>query len=539
MMDDIRIHSSLPAGHRSAHDTVPRHFGPPGAVDYRTLPSSRTARSDDPMLVFSGMLERQPKPLANVNILKGTAYSFKNRQIISRWIRDVCAAFKLRTTTFNLGVQLCDIFMMHNLQGIAVGKCQCVALACIWLAAKFEELDPHVPPAQQLSDVCDRAYPPQEIIDMEERVLTTLRWRLPHTVASNFVYFYFYVLTHNAGFESAPMFERQPQQQQQQQGSAMNKTRYVLLKPGTQSAAVTSAPPPSAGPPKPETTDEWVDVTQIVVGAQQINLADERVLIDKLCVAMGLPAGAAGQHTTLLQLLGKSLVLAYKIRPGSVVSSDSRQAAAAKASNPECGIEVVHDGSHLVRLFLRVDQQDGTFSECRGVSLLRGPNSELLRHTDALTREALLHVEFLPCTAHEMGLAILTSALIATSADTAEISLLMGMMLRRLKIDAAPGTKWVAATSLLCEKAAAAGVIGGGLGAAEAATAAAAPEQQAAAAMAVIKQRMQAVLDSCCALSSSSSSRQQQQPASQSKQPQQQQQPPPQPALAKEDIAGL
>lgn len=483
--DNIRIHSSLSTVSRNAHDTVPRHFGPPGAVDYRTLPG-RTPRSDDPNLVFQGMRDREPQRVCpDVKILKGTSYSFKNRQIISRWIRDVAAAFKLRTSTFNLGVQLCDIFMLKNLQSIAVSKCQCVALASIWLAAKFEELDHMVPPAQHLSDVCDRAYPASEIIEMEERVLASLKWRLPHTTATNFLYFFLHVLTHNAGFEAAPIGNRNTSNNNNNNNIMKTAIRKVfLLKPGSEGPS-TTASVPSSGPVKSETPDEWIDVSEIIQTARDLcqkspsNIETTTAsVIQKLCVALGhapnnlIRDGATGQphvaHTTVLQLLGKSIVLAYKIRPASLfgvpsVAANNNNSTNTKPSTleEENAIDAVPEGdSGEVRIFLRIDRQDGTFSECRGVSLLRGPNSELLRTVDALTREAFLHVEFLPCQAHEMGLAILVVALVAVSSDTAEVSLLLGMLLRRLKLEATVKSNFIGASQLLCEKAFASGVIG-------------------------------------------------------------------------------
>jgi hypothetical protein len=182
-----------------------------------------------------------------------------------------------------------------------------------------------------------------------------------------------------------------------------------------------------------------VDVTKILqAGAGK---SDEALVAD-ISMALGVPPHRQG-GATLLQLEGKAVVFARRVAPASLCGP---QKASTSAWHD--------DGSHTARLLLRPrdGSSGGTFSECREAALVRGPNEALLRAIDVLTRECLIHVEFLQCAACDVGLAILTVAMVLTCPDTAEIAALLGGLARRLGLALRRESASVSASQLLLEK---------------------------------------------------------------------------------------
>eukprot|EP00758_Cryptobia_borreli_P010212 Tbor_TRINITY_DN5551_c1_g1::TRINITY_DN5551_c1_g1_i1::g.12738::m.12738 len=184
-MTDIEIRTTI-----TANSLLPL-FGPPGAIDYRTHPNQR--KPDTPIIIFKAMKQKESPPLTDIKILKGTIYSYKNRRIITIWIRSVCTAFSLKSTTLSLAVVLTDSHIVRNINTLDINNCQLVAIVCTWIAAKFEELADIVPSVKSLVEVCDGAYNKDDIINTEEEVLEGFRWKIPHSTCVNFMYLYLHM----------------------------------------------------------------------------------------------------------------------------------------------------------------------------------------------------------------------------------------------------------------------------------------------------------------------------------------------------------
>lgn len=398
---NLHLRSTVSAS--SLYQTVPRMFGPPGAADFRQHPGSRT-QEDDPQVIFNLMAQRKPKPLEDAKILRGTVYSKKNRYIITKWIRDVCAAFNLRTTTFNLAVQLTDTFMFNNLQAIAVNRCQLIALSSLWIAAKFEELEPQVPTLQALTDVCDRAYSKPEIVQTEEELLRAMRWKLQHTTMTNFAYLYLHVLTCQASQFLPKADPAQVALWRQQPGSVL----VTLLRVKTDM-----------------TESDLVEVK---------GLDYTRAMGDYLpvfCKFIGVPEATPLQ---LHILHGEAIVFSSPVGVTDTINS----------------LAAIY--GQTLRLFARpVGNTSCVFAERGDASLLRSANLQLLRLIDALTREALVHVEFTQVEAHAIALAALICAVCMISDSIVEAERRFGVLCKTLGLSLTRLSVPVA-TRLLLEK---------------------------------------------------------------------------------------
>jgi hypothetical protein len=410
--DGLRLRSTIEHGEMTTQ--IPADFGLPGSDRFVEHPNQRDG-GEDHNRIFRGMAKKQLKPIADVKVLKGTVYSFKNRRIITRWIRDVCAAFRHKTTTFNISVQLTDAFLYHNRKEFPVGQCQLVALGAIWIAAKFEELDRLVPTLRGLTDVCDRAYTADQIIDMEETLLEFCKYKVPHTTAISFVHLYLHAIPAIAA------------------ATANSSPR------GSDASGVLGA--------SANSTLASVGVSQLGAG-----LRDFVVLPDELRSSLGTNAGPAAPAGQI------DLLLVNRDTHASVVRSVNSVAPTTKLSalTPHFAAALRVPAHVEVALYLVVDTpirlgrpvgtltyadavalnaaagltgrapllygrpttvQNCVFAERSGWLLLRTPNDEVLRVAEAALREALINVEFLRVDSHVLGFAALAFAIALTSSS--------------------------------------------------------------------------------------------------------------------------
>ena len=312
---------------------------------------------EDHTRIFRGMLRKQLTPIADVKVLKGTVYSYKNRRIIVKWVRDVCAAFKHKTTTFNIAVQLTDLFLYHHRATMPVNQCQLVALASIWIASKFEEMDDGVPSLQALTDVCDRAYSKEQIIDMEEQLLGYVEYKVPHTTATNFMHLYLHCL---------PTIASRPEGFRQLLGGLRAAPSVPARAPGTVDIMLV------------DRASHYTTMRSLTGVAPETKLG-----------------GLAASIAQLLRVaptteLAMYVVIDAPVRLARPVGSLTYAAAAELAVN--CGAPA----GAVPLLYVRVSAVPTcVFAERAGWLLLRTPNDELLRVAEAALREALINIEFL------------------------------------------------------------------------------------------------------------------------------------------------
>lgn len=389
---EVFIHTSL------LNETGRQQFGPPGAMDYRSHPGG--GEEDDPTVVYRSMLDSEVAPLKSLDVMKKTIYSFKNRKIITRWLRDVCSAFHLRSTTLCLSIQLSDAFLLGSLQKLKVDRCQLAAVTCLWISAKFEEMDPDLPSLRKIVDVCDRAYTAAEVLDMEELVLSHFRWCLPHATVVNHLYLQVHMLSADA------LVQRRPQPPPQGKAATV-RARLLLVKPESNAR-------------------NWSDI-ELEPGAA---VADA---LPRLCAAAHVPLTSSLE---VYQLFGTDLIFAQSVAPEAVVSS------------------LPLDGNGELRLFISPtrSQVASIFAAHGRLKILRCLNYGFLDLCDFLTQEVVIHVEFLRLASHVNAAGVLGLALClaATGPDAAaEIKPALRFIFDTLKISASQS---LASADLLCVK---------------------------------------------------------------------------------------
>jgi hypothetical protein len=393
VVPDLKLRSSLGAGSMRT-GSVPHDFG--GAADYHPHPGQR--EPDDPSRILRTMCTRQMQPLDDVKVLKGTVYSFKNRRIIAKWIRDVCAAFSLRLTTFNLALQLCDAYTVKHLATLNVSHCQLVALAALWIASKFEEMDRAVPPLQNLVDVCDRAYTADEILATEEAILVNFKWLVPHTTATNFMFLYLHSVTSAASGAMIPA--------QVAAGDAR-----VNGEDGTLRLLV---------------CDSRTATTKIVVLRGLVPTKKLREEYNgTIAVAVGLPRNTP---LDLFHAFGSGVVAALPLEDGATLADLQRRPAA---------------GGDAPLVFAHGQSNSGAsvFAQRGGVAMLRAPNEGVLQLAEVLLREALIHVEFLRVSPHVVGMAAVITAAAARCASAAEAAAVLRAVMRAVELQRAAHLK--------------------------------------------------------------------------------------------------
>ncbi|XP_046385474.1 cyclin-J isoform X2 [Ischnura elegans] len=105
-------------------------------------------------------------------------------QLIS-WIQKLSERLKLQNTTSHLAVYVLDIFMDNH--DIEPSKLKLLAIVCLLLAAKFEELDSNIPKISVLKNKLDSDFAPTDFITMELVILKFLKWQLAHPTTAHFV----------------------------------------------------------------------------------------------------------------------------------------------------------------------------------------------------------------------------------------------------------------------------------------------------------------------------------------------------------------
>ena len=100
----------------------------------------------------------------------------KFRRVLVDWMCEAGDEFQLHISTMHVAVMYLDR-MLQSLQ-IPRHKLQLVAVACILIAAKFEEMEEVVPTISDMNRYAQRAFIPEEIQNTEVVVLNRLDWSL-------------------------------------------------------------------------------------------------------------------------------------------------------------------------------------------------------------------------------------------------------------------------------------------------------------------------------------------------------------------------
>jgi hypothetical protein len=398
-MADVAIRTTITA------NSIQRLFGPPGSVDYRTHPSDR--EPDAPSAIFKSMKTKETPPIPDIKIFKGTIYSFKNRRIITRWLRDVCLAFHLKLTTLCLAIQLADAYILRNLDKLPVNKCQLVGVAAMWIAAKFEEMDDVLPSLQSLVDVCDKAYSADDILNAEEDILNSFLWKLPHTTIANYLYLYLH-MHGDPGIVTT-----------------LSKTPAVGL----------GSSPPDTISATLLFVDSDSKMRHTVSLAIPMGKAPLSQVVPQIIALLKLPSGKAGA-VELFELFGQDFMVGRRLNLADTACASGWTSASRVTLFAATTAAAAAAGSTV-------------FSERSSLVILRTVNALCIHVCESLAQEAATHVEFLRLPSHIVALGVIALGRAMTATSIEETRSAVSYLLRTLELS---GALALAAADLLTDK---------------------------------------------------------------------------------------
>jgi cyclin A len=104
------------------------------------------------------------------------------RKILVDWLVEVAQEYRLTSDTLHLTVDLLNRFL--SLEPVQREELQLAGIACMWIAAKFEEI--YAPTARNFCYITDNTYDQTQLVEMEARVLERLEFRLALPTAKTF-----------------------------------------------------------------------------------------------------------------------------------------------------------------------------------------------------------------------------------------------------------------------------------------------------------------------------------------------------------------
>jgi cyclin-A len=105
------------------------------------------------------------------------------RTILLDWLVEVAQEFKLQSDTLFLAVNYYDRYLSRV--SVVPDQLQLVGVACLWVASKYEEI--HPPTSKEFVAMTDGAYTMEQLLQMEEQLLSTLEFRLTTPSAKTFL----------------------------------------------------------------------------------------------------------------------------------------------------------------------------------------------------------------------------------------------------------------------------------------------------------------------------------------------------------------
>lgn len=105
------------------------------------------------------------------------------RAVLVDWLVDVHLKFKLKPETLFLAVNIIDRYLEKA--AVVKKKLQLVGITSLFIAAKYEEIYP--PPLKEFVHVTDRAYTRDELLDLEGKIISALKFKF--TVPSSLFFF--------------------------------------------------------------------------------------------------------------------------------------------------------------------------------------------------------------------------------------------------------------------------------------------------------------------------------------------------------------
>ncbi len=112
----------------------------------------------------------------------------KYRRMIVDWMCEFGDVFTLFPATIHIAIKYLDRTLSRLV--LPKNRLQVVAMACMLIAAKFEESESVVPSVASLKTCCGNIYTEADILSMEGTVLTELNWRLAVATPVHFLGIY-------------------------------------------------------------------------------------------------------------------------------------------------------------------------------------------------------------------------------------------------------------------------------------------------------------------------------------------------------------
>ena len=167
-------------GHNLAIDTNGRHVSvtsihagvePPELGHFRSKEAATSTRI--------GYMDTIQRP----NSVNSSLINARMRGILIDWLIEVHLKFKLAPDTLYLTVNIIDRYLDTTL--VTRPRLQLVGVTAFMIATKYEEVYP--PELRDLVYICDGSYTRLEILDMEERILTKLKYNVTVPTAHAFL----------------------------------------------------------------------------------------------------------------------------------------------------------------------------------------------------------------------------------------------------------------------------------------------------------------------------------------------------------------
>ena len=126
--------------------------------------------------IFDDMQLRENSSLINPNYLKNTQkfINRKMRSILIDWLIDVHRKYKLKPETIYLTVNIIDRYLSKK--NVETINLQLVGVVSLLISSKYEDIYP--PKVRDLAEITDGAYVPNQLLSMEEKILSALNFDL-------------------------------------------------------------------------------------------------------------------------------------------------------------------------------------------------------------------------------------------------------------------------------------------------------------------------------------------------------------------------
>lgn len=131
--------------------------------------------------VLGTMLNEQSEHLYG----KFTESYLKYRGVVMVWMIDVCEYFRLHITTSHMALAYLDRIQPN--ERFSRFEWQILAIACIIIAAKYNEMEENVPPLKRIQDITQQEIPNDTFLYYELWALKKMGWKLNARVPSCFI----------------------------------------------------------------------------------------------------------------------------------------------------------------------------------------------------------------------------------------------------------------------------------------------------------------------------------------------------------------